>query len=223
MRLIAYVRVSTEDQQTIENQVEKIRAYCDLHDHELTGVFRDKGASGKNTNRIGLRNAIKALSGVDGIVITKLDRLSRSIRDWCNLMDKFDRKSKTLVSVYDNIDTSTASGKLIANLFASLAQFERETVQERTLAAMSYLRKQGRRLSRFAPYGYMTDPNDDKYLIPCSEEQRLLVKILQLREQGNGYTAIADRMNADGHLNRSGKPFHKSAIWRIVNRETSNE
>ena len=222
MRLIAYARVSTGDQQTIENQVEKIRTYCELHDHELTGVFLDEGVSGKNTNRPGLTGAIKALTGADGIVITKLDRLSRSIRDWCNLMEQFDRKSKALVSVYDSIDTSTASGRMIANMFATIAQWERETIAERTQEAMSYLRKQGRKLSRFEPFGYTTDPGDPKQLIPCSHEQGLLVKILELREQGNGYTAIADRMNAEGHTNRSGKPFHKSGIWRIVNRETNN-
>ena len=108
------------------------------------------------------------------------------------------------------------------NLFATLAQFERETIAQRTQEAMSYLRKQGRRLSRFTPYGFTTDPNDDKYLIPCSHEQGLLSKILELREQGYGYTAIATQMNADGHTTRSGKPFHKSGIWRIVNRETNN-
>ena len=221
MKLIGYARVSTGDQQTIANQVEKMQAYCDLHDHELIDTFLDEGVSGKTVDRTGLRQALKRLSttGVDGVVITKLDRLSRSVRDWCDLMETFDRKSKVLISVYDSIDTSTASGRMIANMFATIAQWERETIAERTQASMNYLRKQGRRIGRFAPYGFQVDPDDQTQLIPCLRETDILAKIRSYSTTGLGATKIANQLNEDGYTNRSGKAWTRSAVWKIVKRQ----
>ena len=221
MRLIAYARVSTGDQQTIEAQVEKTCAFAGLHDHEIVATFKDEGLSGKNIERPGLQAALKALRSkdIDGVVITKLDRLSRSVRDWCDLMETFDRKSKVLISVYDSIDTSTASGRMIANMFATIAQWERETIAERTQASMNYLRKQGRRIGRFAPFGFQFDPEDQTQLIPCLRETDILDKIRTYSTTGLGATKIASQLNQDGYTNRSGKAWTRSAVWKIVKRQ----
>lgn len=218
MRLVAYVRVSTQDQQTIANQVEKIRSYCDLHDHELIEVFSDHGLSAKNADRPGLRRAIKASTsnGVDGLVITKLDRLSRSVRDWSEICDLFNRREKALLSVFDHIDTSTAKGRMVINLFATIAQWEREEIAERTKTSMDYLRRQGRRIGLHAAYGYKIDPDDSTRVIPCSQEQAILDTIRELRATGMNYSQVAAALNADGHMNRAGNPFNKSGVWRLV-------
>ena len=218
MRLIAYARVSTADQQTIENQVEKIQAYCDLHDHELVEVFQDQGVSAKDTDRPGLKRALRSATSkeVDGLVITKLDRLSRSIRDWDEICSTFNRREKALLSVYDFIDTSTAKGRMVINLFATIAQWEREEISERTKTSMDYLRRQGRRIVLHARYGYKINPENTSIVIPCSEEQGVLAKIQDLSNEGLSYAAIADRLNECGHSNRAGNPFSKAGVWRLV-------
>ena len=220
MKLIGYARVSPGDQQTIANLVEMMHAYCDLHDHELIDTFLDEGVSGKTVERTGLRQALKRLSttGVDGVVITKLDRLSRSVRDWCDLMETFDRKSKVLISVYDSIDTSTASGRMIANMFATIAQWERETIAERTRSSMHYLRKKGRRLSAKLPFGFTTDPEDDSKLIPCLQEHPILRKIRRYRSEGKGFSDIAATLNRNGVPSRSGNGWTRSNVWKFLKR-----
>ena len=219
MKLIAYARVSTGDQQTIEAQGDKARAFCQLHDHELTHIYTDEGVSGQTIDRDGLRDCLNALKKADGIVITKLDRLSRSLMDWCWLMDYIHGQKKVLVSVTDGIDTSTAAGEMMANMLATFAQFELRSIKERTLTSMNYLRKQNRRISRHAPYGYEFDPNDSQHLIPHSQEAWILGKIRGLHSRGCGFAEIANRLNAEGRLNRSGKPWNRSAIYKIVKRQ----
>jgi len=217
MRLIGYARVSTREQQTIGDQVDKLKLHCELHDHQLERVFKDEGASGKNCDRDGLKDALYELrnKNIDGLVITKLDRLSRSVRDWSNLLERFDRMGKRLISMYDSIDTSTASGRMIANMFAMIAQWERETIVERTQAAMEYLRTQNRRISKIPPYGWMIDPDDDKMLIPDPNEKELVLKVRQHNNKGVSYRKIAQIMTDEGFVNRSGKRLHQQTISRI--------
>lgn len=220
MRLIAYARVSTGDQQTIEAQVDKTCAFAGLHDHEIVNTFKDEGVSGKNTDRPGLQAVLEALKtqDVDGVIITKLDRLSRSVRDWCDLMEIFDKSSKVLISVYDSIDTSTAAGRMIANMFATIAQWERETIAERTRSSMHYLRKKGRRLSAKLPFGFTTDPEDDSKLIPCLHEHPILRKIRRYRSEGKGFSDIAATLNRNGVPSRSGNGWTRSNVWKILKR-----
>ena len=220
MRLILYCRCSTEEQQTIENQREIMVDYCKLYGHEVVEVFMDEGASGKDLNRSGLQAALESINcpDVDGIIITKLDRLSRSIRDWCNLMEGFEYEGKTLVSVVDRIDTSTAAGRMVANLFAVFAQFERETIQERTITAMRYLRKKGRRLSARIPFGFRVDPSDESHLVPCLQETPILNMISELHDDGMGYADIARRLNEKGIPART-KTWNRSTVWKILKRQ----
>jgi site-specific DNA recombinase len=217
MRLIGYARVSTREQQTIQNQVDKLRVHCDLHEHELVHVYRDEGESGKDVDRRGLKDCMHALrnKNIDGLVITKLDRLSRSVRDWSNLMERFDRMGKRIISMYDSIDTSTASGRMIANMFAMIAQWERETIVERTQAAMDYLRSQDRRLARDPPWGWKIDPTNDKMLIPDPTEAEVVRQVRDWRREKLSYRKIEEKAAERGYLSRSGKRLHRETIRRI--------
>jgi site-specific DNA recombinase len=220
MRLIAYARVSTEDQQTIDAQVAKVRCYCELHDHELVDVFTDHGVSGKTMERAGLKDALRVLDsgGADGLAITKLDRLSRSVADWCELMKRFERKKKTLVSVLDSFDTSTAAGRLVVHMFASIAEFERDNASERTRRALQHLRSQGRRISRHAPYGLKPDPDNPANWILCSREQGTLIRIRELSGGGLNNAAIARKITDEGHRTRKNTDWSRSQVWRILRR-----
>jgi DNA invertase Pin-like site-specific DNA recombinase len=217
MRLIAYARVSTDDQNTIEEQVTKMRAFCDLHDHELVGIHKDHGLSAKDMNRAGLQAALRDLKNADGIVIVKLDRLSRSVHDWCALTKMLDKQKKALLSVLDSLDTTTAGGIMVSQMFAVVAEWERRVISERTKATLAHLRSQGRRISRHAPFGFEADPDRPHHWKTCSHEQEILIKIRELHGCGLTYSDIARQLNEFGYTTRNGTDWDRAGVWRIVN------
>jgi len=150
MRVVGYVRVSTEEQAKsglgIEAQIEKIRSYCKLYDLDLVDIVVDEGYSGKSLNRPGLQRVLKKPedSIADGIVVAKLDRLTRSVADMGYLLNRF-FQDKQLFSVSENVDTRTASGRLVLNVLISVAQWEREAIIERTKDALRAKKREGRK------------------------------------------------------------------------------
>jgi len=138
--LIGYARVSTQDQ----NLDLQLRA---LTDFGCVKIFKEK-ISGKNKDRPELNSLLSQLRPGDTIVVWKLDRLGRSIKDLIHLVELFKSNDVNFVSVTDSIDTSTAMGRFTFNIFASLAQFEREIIRERTNAGLSAARAKGRKGGR---------------------------------------------------------------------------
>src|SRR4051794_23668669 len=128
MRTILYVRASTEDQQiTLEAQKAKLDAYAALYELQVVETIVES-ESAKSLDRAGLQRALAFLrSGqADGLAVVKLDRLTRSVSDWQQLIDEFfgERAGKQLFSVQDSIDTRTAAGRLVLNVLLSVAQWE---------------------------------------------------------------------------------------------------
>ncbi|MEE8282157.1 MAG: recombinase family protein, partial [candidate division NC10 bacterium] len=119
MRVIGYVRVSTNEQAetgvSLAAQEHKIRGYCDLNGWECVKVIRDDGFSAKDLRRPGLKCILDELPrkerGFEGIVVTKLDRLTRSVRDLVRLTDLADKHKVVLVSIGESVDTGTATGQ----------------------------------------------------------------------------------------------------------------
>lgn len=136
---IGYVRVSTFDQ-NLDLQLEELKkAGCEK-------IFEDKiSGSLSKAERNGLRNAIEFARSGDVLVVWKLDRLGRSIKDLIEIVGELDEKGvsfKTISGI--EIDTSNAGGKLIFHIFAALAEFEKELIRERTLAGLKSARARGR-------------------------------------------------------------------------------
>ena len=138
--LIGYARVSTQDQ-NLDLQLNA------LADFGCEKVFKEK-VSGKNKERPELNNLLGQLRAGDSVVVWKLDRLGRSIQDLIYLVELFKSNEVNFVSITDSIDTSTAMGRFTFNIFASLAQFEREIIRERTNAGLSAARARGRKGGR---------------------------------------------------------------------------
>lgn len=137
---IGYARVSTNDQ-SLDLQVDALKeAGCEL-------IFQES-VSGKKKNRPELEKLISHLRKGDSIVVWKLDRLGRSIRDLIDLINTFESKGVGFRSLKDNIDTTTPTGKLIFHLFAALAEFERDVISERTKAGLAAARARGRKGGR---------------------------------------------------------------------------
>ncbi|HCJ0415129.1 TPA: recombinase family protein [Klebsiella oxytoca] len=134
--LIGYARVSTVDQNLDLQKNALVRAECEL-------IFEDT-ASGKNAKRPGLRKAIRRLRPGDSLVVWKLDRLGRSVRDLITLVSELQERGIHFRSLTDSIDTSTPAGRFFFHVMSALSEMERELIVERTRAGLAAAREQGR-------------------------------------------------------------------------------
>ena len=145
-----YVRVSTRSQE-YEIQVEAIKNFCKMKDYNLLKIFEDK-ASGKNTDRPGFQELIKSMDhnpqNAEVIIVTKLDRVGRSIRDLINFVDWCSGKTIGFVAIGSNIDTTTKEGRLFFYLMSALAEYERELISERTEAGKRKYVESGGKLGK---------------------------------------------------------------------------
>ena len=133
---IGYARVSTEEQ-TLELQKDALtKADC-------SRIFTDV-ASGANTERPGLAEAINFVRSGDTLVVWKLDRLGRSLQHLIETIRGLEERQVSFKSLTENIDTTTSGGKLVFHLFGALAEFERDLIRERTKAGLAAARARGR-------------------------------------------------------------------------------
>jgi DNA invertase Pin-like site-specific DNA recombinase len=224
MRVIAYLRVSTTDQAesgvSLDAQQAKTAAYAALYDLEIVETIVD-AESAKTLDREGLQRALAALRAgtADGLLIVKLDRLTRSVADWQTLIDDYfgEKAGKQLFSVNDSIDTRTAAGRLVLNVLLSVAQWERETTAERTKEALRYKIRNGQRVGKVR-FGY--DLADDGVnLIPNPTEQAALSLMQSLRAAGRTLRQIAKELTTRHIPSKEGHAqWSHTAVAYILNR-----
>lgn len=138
--LIGYARVSTDDQHLDLQRDALQKAGCER-------VFEDT-ASGAKAERVGLATLMAVLRAGDTVVIWRLDRLGRSLKDLIALVEQLDATGVGLRSVQENIDTASIGGRLVFHLFGALAEFERNLIRERTRAGLTAARARGRQGGR---------------------------------------------------------------------------
>ena len=199
LKAIGYVRVSTEDQSTngvsLDAQEEKIRAYCIAKEWQLIRIIRDEGFSAKNLNRPGAQEIIAGCNrrDFDILVIFKLDRLTRSVKDLCFLVeDIFQKSGIAFASIQDGFDSATANGRLLMNILGTLSQWERDIISERTKDSMQYM-KRNLRLIGAVPYGFNLLNGE---LHPNHEELKVVQLMVTMRQKGKSYWTISAALNA---------------------------
>ena len=218
-RAIAYLRVSTDKQAdhgvSLEAQEAKVRAYASLYDLDLVDVVIDAGASAKTLDRPGLARVLDAVKRgtVDAVVVVKLDRLTRNVADLGHLVERYFQKA-ALLSVSEQIDTRTAAGRLVLNVLASVAQWEREAIGERTSVAMKHKAAKGE-LVGAVPYGYAL-ADDGVALVEVEAEQAVICEARALRAAGVSLRAVAAELAARGLVARNGRPFAAEQVRRMV-------
>ena len=194
-KAIAYIRVSTEEQSNhgvgLEAQLERIKAWAAFNEVEITEVFTDAGISGKRANnRPALQAALKAVRKQKcQLVVYSLSRLSRNVRDTRGIADGLERAGADLVSLSEQLDTSTAAGQMCFKMMSVMAEYEAKALAERTTNAMAHLRNQGRRISKRIPYGHNCE--DGTTLTDNREEQEVIGEMSRLKDNGMSYAAIA--------------------------------
>jgi DNA invertase Pin-like site-specific DNA recombinase len=201
----AYLRVSTQEQAEDGNglaaQQYAIEQEGARHGWALD-LFPDEGYSAKDTNRPKLQDALAALDRREyaGLVVAKLDRLSRSVLDFSELIQRAQRRRWNLVILDPQFDLSTPMGRAMAQMAAVFAQLERELIGQRTSEGLQALKRQGVRLGRPRQYG-----------------ADLVALIATLRhEDGLSHRAVAKHLNEAAVPTVGGGPWRHSTVRRIL-------
>lgn len=224
MRIVGYVRVSTDEQVgsgvSLEMQAEKVRQYAELHGHDLLEIHRDPGYSAKTLDRPGLRAALAALKGdgAAGLAIFKLDRLTRNVRDLSHLVEDYfaGESGRSLMSVSESIDTGSAAGRMTLNLLTTIAQWERETIVERTRSAMAHKRSLGERLGQI-PFGKRLGL-DGRTLIDDDVEIEVIKSIRCFYLANYSFQEIAGLLNQRGTRAKNGGDWCASSVRTVYKR-----
>jgi len=224
MQTIGYVRVSTDRQAehgvSLEAQEAKIRAMATIHSAELLEVIVDGGESAKSLNRPGLQRLLALINAgqVQAVIVAKLDRLTRSVKDLCNLLELFEKRKVALISVAESLDTGSAAGRLVITIMAAVSQWEREAIGERTRDALRHKRNQGHRVGNI-PFGSRLAA-DGQHLEPDAAEQAALQEIRRLRGEGTSLRGIAAALNHRAYRTRRGTAWRLESVARIVNQRS---
>lgn len=219
-RALGYVRVSTLEQASeglsLSHQAAKIRAFAVARDWELLGIIQDKGISAKNLDREGIQRVIEGCRKreFDVLIVLKLDRLTRSVRDLGYLtQDVFEKTGVDFSSIQDNFDTTTANGKLVLNILGSVAQWERDIIAERTREVLRFKAFQGKRVGQI-PYGWRLADDGDT-LLEIEQEQAAISMMKYLRGRGLSYRAICEELTRQGYAS-AGRKWYPMTVRNIL-------
>lgn len=221
MNAIGYIRISKRNQDydgvSLEVQSEGIKAYCKFKGFNLVAIYGDPFLSGKNIkDRPGI-NAVLTIADrkkIDAIVVYKLDRFMRNTIELLDTCAFLEDRGVTFCSVNEEINTKNAIGKFFLTVLGALGQMEREQISERTKAAMGLKRDRKERISLRAPYGFKI-VKGSKMLHRDYREKAAYERHLELRELKVPYELHGRVMRAEGFINRCGKPYSVSDLFRM--------
>ena len=188
---------------------------------EIVELIVDGGESAKNLNRPGMERLLSLVEErkVQTVIIAKLDRLTRSVKDLAELLERFQRRGVSLVSVAESLDTGSAAGRLVINIMTAVSQWEREAIGERTKDAMQHKRSSGQCVGNVS-YGYRLS-SDGKHVEAEPSEQAALAQIRVLRGEGRSLREIAAALNGQALRTRRGSGWRHDHILRVLSSGSS--
>src|SRR3954454_5823039 len=220
LRCAVYTRKSSEEGldmefNSLDAQRESCEAYVASQKSEgwvlVPDRYDDGGFSGGTLERPALKRLLADIEAgkVDVIVVYKIDRLSRSLMDFAKLVEVFDRKGVTFVSVTQSFNTTTSMGRLTLNVLLSFAQFEREVIGERIRDKFAASRRKGMWMGGWAPYGYRVE---NRKLVINEEDAKLVRSIFQRFLKTGSATILARQLIHEGVRNKYGKLIDKGIL-----------
>ena len=232
-----YLRVSTDRQAqkkegSLEEQEQRTRAYIASRDAverwQIVEVYREEGRSGKDTVRPELQRLLADIRDgkVNTVVVTKVDRLTRSLLDFYKMHATFERYSVDFVSLDETFDTSTAVGRAMLKITLVFAELERERTSERTSKSFAARAERGLWNGGFIPLGYDVNP-DNRGILQRNEDEAAIIRLAFTTYLETGSTlAVAHRLNDSGFRTKSytstrgkrtgGKVFAKTSVHRML-------
>ena len=216
-RVALYIRVSTQEQaengNSLEFQKEKLEAYCKIHEYKIVGEYVDAGVSGAKFNRPALDRLKDDVDKIDVVLIYKLDRLSRSIKDTMLLIEDFFKPNKIdLISLSENFDTTQAIGMATVGMLSTFAQLERDTIKQRMAAGKVQSVKNGNFISK-PPFGYV---RKNGKLIKDEKTKECVEFIFEKLLEGNSTTQVAKLVELNNYSYLMESLWHYATINRIA-------
>lgn len=195
-KCVIYSRVSSEgqaDNTSIQEQIEKARNYCKTYDIEILSEFEDV-STGANTDRTAYQKMKEYIqkNKVDVIICYKLDRLHRSLKNLINDKEELEKNKINIISVMEQMDTSTAQGKLFFNIIGSFAEFEKDMINQRTSAGKVAKITKGKFTAGRVPYGYILE--NSSYIYIDNEKAEKVKRIFNERIAGKTIRDIAENV-----------------------------
>lgn len=221
MRTILYLRCSHEESAAsglgLEAQERKGRAYCEASDLGIPKIICDPAFSGKSLDRPGIQRITDLAKhrAFDALVVLRLDRLSRSVKDTLSLVELLNRYGVQLHSVAERLDTGSASGRFVLTILSAMSAMEREVCAERTSLALQSLIVRGQRAGQI-PFGF-TLAGDGRTLLRNESEQAAIARIRQLHEDGYSYRQICATLTQEG-FQPHGLAWHPQTIANVLKR-----
>ncbi len=225
LRCAVYTRKSTEEGLDMEfNSLDAQREACEafIASQKPEGWvlvpdrYDDGGVSGGTLERPALKRLLVDIEDrrVDVVVVYKIDRLSRSLMDFAKLVEVFDRRIVTFVSVTQSFNTTTSMGRLTLNVLLSFAQFEREVIGERIRDKFAASRRKGMWMGGYPPLGY--DVKDRKLVVNDAEAVTVRTIFERFLQVGSA-TTLARALAAEGLKTKQGSPIDKGFLYRLLN------
>lgn len=219
-KAIIYTRFSprpdANDSDSCETQERICRDYAQLKGFEVVSVHADPDRSGADEFREELWAAINEIKKGCVLLVYKRDRLARNVYLAESINRAVAKRQGRIVAVTGDVEGDTPETQLIRQVVAAMAEYERKLISKRTSDAMKAKQRAGKRVSRYAPYGWRFDA-DGVTLIEDPAEQEVRREILRLHAQGVGYFSIAKRAS-EMRKARNGKDFAISVIYQICKR-----
>src|SRR6266516_3458576 len=216
MRIATYTRISTDEERqpySLEAQAKRLAAYAESQDGwTITRRFTDQ-ASGATLERPGLERALNEAEAkrFDLLLVYRVDRLARSVRGLAQILERLEQAGVLFRSATEPFDTASSAGRMMVQMLAVFAEFERATIVERVIAGMERKAARGEWNGGSVPFGYQLDA-ERRFLIPDAAEAPLVAEIFaSYAERLQGAQTIARRLSEDGNRTKQGKPFNAQA------------
>lgn len=219
---ILYCRVSTtkqaEEGVSLDAQVSRARAWAEAMGYTIGGEYEDAGITGSRMDiRHGLQKALAHVTRTKGaLIVYSLSRLARSTKDAITIAESLDKAGADLVSLSEQIDTTSAGGKMVFRMMAVLSEYERDLISERTKNALAHKKANGYRVSGEIPFGY--DLTDGGRLTENPHEQEAISLISSLREKGYTLRAICGELTERGYETKTGAKWYPQTVSMILKR-----
>ncbi len=223
-KIALYVRVSTEEaannpEGSIKSQEQRLRQHVEYRNAmepfgTIVGLYIDRAKSGKDTNRPELQKMLSAIrrGEISHVLVTELSRLSRNIRDFLEMWEMMEGVGCQFQSLREQVDTSTAAGRMVINSMMNFAQFEREQTAERVIANLIARSARGLYNGGIVPLGYKTIPEKNGYLAIDEAAAPVIREVFEVFLREESLTRTAKWLNANGRRvpqkmsNGGGKP-----------------
>ena len=208
-----YVRCST-DKQDLSTQIQSLTDYSSAYGFEIDNLISDFGMSGSTFNREGINELKEGIENgsFNQLLIYSISRIGRSMVETITLLNEMESLGINVISLKENLNMGTPSGKMVASILSVLSEYELDLVKQRTSDVLQSKKSNGKKYCK-SVFGFDI-VNGSMIVNPY--EQKLIRKMFNMRNKGYGFTEISNHLNKNNHKNKSGGDFSPAYVCEIL-------